>query len=180
MATALLTPYATLSFPHLFAPRPRAQGGEPVFSCALIFDVSAQKTPEFKAMQSAVIELARSKWGANVKLDSFVSPFKDAGEKADQYQGYEDGFIVINPWTKQKPGIVDSRLQDVLLPEQVYAGQIVRAQIAPFNYDNPRRGINFALNHVQIVKHDAPRIDGRIAANKAFGVVEDADDESPF
>jgi hypothetical protein len=31
-ATALNTPYATLSFPQLFAPKPRSEGSEPVFS----------------------------------------------------------------------------------------------------------------------------------------------------
>ena len=179
--TALITPYATLSFPQLFSPKPRAEGGEPVYSCALLFDVAAQKSKEYKEMQAACVIAAQQKWGPSVKLDQVQMPFRDAGEKADKYQGYEDGVMFINPWTKNKPGIVDARLQDVLLPEQVYAGQVVRAQISPFPWQNSgKKGVSFGLNHVQIVKHDAPRIDGRLAANKAFGVIEDDDDESPF
>ena len=34
MAAPLITPYATLSFANLFAPKPRSEGGEPVFSCS--------------------------------------------------------------------------------------------------------------------------------------------------
>ena len=49
-------------------------------------------------------------------------PFRDAGEKSDKYQGYEEGVIYINPWSKQKPGIVNSRLQDVLLPTRSMPG----------------------------------------------------------
>jgi len=110
-----------------------------------------------------------------------VLPFKDAGEKADRYQGYEEGVIVVNVQSKQKPGIVDARNQDVLLPEQVYAGQTVRAQLMPFAWKQAgRRGVSFGLNHVQIVKHDAPRIDGRVQANKAFDVIDEGDSDSPF
>lgn len=180
--SALITPYAVLSFPTLFTPKPRSEGGEAVYSCALLFDVPAQKTKEFKAMQDACIAAAKEKFGANVNIAGVNMPFRDASEKSDKYQGYEDGMIFINPWTKNKPGVVDARLQDVLLPEQVYAGQIVRAQVAPFAWTNSgKRGVSFGLNHIQIVKHDAPRIDGRVAANKAFNAIEVEEDETiPF
>jgi Protein of unknown function (DUF2815) len=132
-------------------------------------------------MQEACLEAARSKWGATVKMDQVAMPFRDAAEKADKYQGYEPGVMFINPWTKQKPGIVDARLQDVLTPEEVFAGQIVRAQVSPFAWQNSgKKGVSFGLHHVQIVKHDAPRIDGRVAANKAFTAVDDDFDETPF
>jgi Enterobacter phage Enc34, ssDNA-binding protein len=180
--SALLTPYAVLSFPNLFTPKPRSEGGEPVYSAALLFDVTAQQSKEYKAMQTACIDAAKAKWGANVKVDQVAMPFRDAAEKADKYAGYEEGVMFINPWTKQKPGIVDARLQDVLTPEEVYAGQIVRAQVSPFAWQNSgKKGVSFGLHHIQIVKHDAPRIDGRVAASKAFTAIDDIDaDEIPF
>ena len=86
---------------------------------------------------------------------------------------------------KQKPGIVDARQQDVLLPEQVYAGQLVRAQITPFAWENSgKTGVSFGLNHIQIVKHDAPRIDGKLPPKQAFPDLPDEmlgnDEDSPF
>jgi Protein of unknown function (DUF2815) len=182
MATALITPYATLSFPNLFTPKPGPGGGDPKYSCALLFDAAAQKSKEFKKMQEAVIEAAKQKFGPTVNMNKLWLPFRDAGEKADQYQGYEEGVIVINPQSKQKPGIVNSRNQDVLLPEEVYAGQIVRAQVVAFPFDKAgKKGVSFGLNHIQIVKHDAPRIDGRVSASKAFDVIdEDEEADAPF
>ena len=35
---SLNTPYGTLSFPQLFQPRARAEGAEPVYSAAIIFN----------------------------------------------------------------------------------------------------------------------------------------------
>lgn len=177
---ALITPIATLSFPTLFTPKARSEGGEPVFSCSLLFGASEQKSKEYKAMQAACIEAAKVKFGQNVNIASVAMPFRDAGEK--DYVGYEDGVMYINPWTKQKPGIVDARLQDILEPSLVYAGQKVRAQVTPFAWTNTgKKGVSFGLNNIQIVKADAPRIDGRVAANKAFdAIVEEEDEEIPF
>jgi len=174
----VMTPYATLSFPVLFTPKPRAPEKEPEYGAVLLFDDTAQRSPEFKAMQAAVKEVAVDRFGAQVNFKSLRLPFRDAGEKADKYQGYEEGVVAVSAYSKNKPGIVDARLQQVLLPEQVYAGQLVRAQLNCFAYDvSGNKGVSFGLNHIQIVKHDAPRIDGRVSAEKAFSVIEDADEE---
>jgi hypothetical protein len=177
--SALNTPYATLSFPQLFSPKPRAEGGEPVFSCSLLFNTEQMKSPEFKAMQNAVLALAKEKF-PNTPVKTLMLPFRDASEK--NYSGYEDGMLYISPWSKYKPGIVDVRLQDVLDPAEVWAGQKVRANVLPFAWTNTgKRGISFGLNHIQIIDKSAPRIDGRAAANKVFEAVEAEDDtDSPF
>lgn len=172
----ILTPNATLSFPVLFAPKPRSEGAKPVYSCALLFDKAAQASAEYKAMQTACIEAAKAKFGANVNLKTLTFPFRDAGEK--DYAGYDDGFTYINPWSEQRPGVVDAQVQDVLDSSAVYAGQTVRASLSPFAWSNSgKKGVSFGLNHLQLVK-DGTRIDGRIAASKAFKPIEDSD--SPF
>lgn len=180
MAQPLVTPYATISFPTLFSPKPRSEGGEPVFSCSLLFGESEQKSKEYKAMQQACIVAAKEKFGDKVNLGQLMMPFRNAADK--DYTGYDEGVMYINPWTKNKPGVVDARLQDVLDPSQVYAGQIVRAQVTPFAWQNSgKRGVSFGLNNIQIVKADAPRIDGRIPASKAFGAIDsEADEDAPF
>lgn len=149
-----------------------------MFSCALLFGLPEQKTKEYKAMMDACVTAAKEMFGDKVNIASLHMPFRDAGEKADKYAGYEEGMTFINPWSKQKPGIVDGRLQDVLVPDELYAGQIVRAQVVPFAWSNSgKKGVSFGLNHIQIVKKDAPRIDGRVEASKAFDAIEvDGDD----
>jgi|SRR6187455_2889355 len=174
----LNTPYGTLAFPHLFQAKERSEGdGKPVFSATVIFSPAQQKMPAFKAMQDACIEAAKKEFGEKIALKDVRMPFRDAGEKADKYNGFEAGDIFINPWTKQKPEIVNAQRQNVLLPEEVWAGQLVRLNITPYAWVNSgKKGVSFALNHVQIVKSDMPRIDGRASASSAFddGEVDEA------
>jgi Protein of unknown function (DUF2815) len=177
---ALNTPYATLSFPNLFSPRPRAQGADPVYNCVLVFDPQAQKSAAYKALQDACIAVARKEFGENINLKSVLMPFKDAGEK--QYDGYYPGHTYISPWSKQKPGIVNSQRVDVKLPEEVWAGQLVRANVVPFAWNNTgRKGVSFGLNHVQLIQSDGRRrLDGRPTAGSAFDDGEVKEEESIF
>ena len=178
MANNLITPVATLSFPVLKAPRPRSEGAKPVYSCALLFDKKAQASAEYKAMQQACIKAAKDKFGADVKMATLTFPFRDAGEK--DYAGYEEGFTYINPWSEQRPGIVDHDVQDVLDVGNVYAGMKVRASVSPFAWANSgKKGVSFGLNHIQVLKEGA-RIDGRVTADKAFTKVALEGDDSPF
>jgi len=177
---ALNTPYATLSFANIFTPRPRNEGGDPVYSCSLIFDPTQQKTPAYKALQDACVEVARAEWGDRIDLKSVKMPFRDAGEKA--YAGYHAGHMFISPWSKNKPGVVDVNRQDILLPEEVWSGQLVRANVTPFAwvYGGSRKGVSIGLNHLQVIQSEGrQRLDGRPELKKAFddGVVQE---EAPF
>ena len=184
MAAPLITPYSVLSFANVFVPKPRAEGSPAVYSCSLIFGPAEQKSKEYKAMLDSCIAAAREKFGDKVRLQDLMMPFRDAGEKADKYVGYEEGKTYVSPWTKNRPGIVDNQNRIINDPNEVYAGQIVRAQVVPFAWTNSgKKGVSFGLNHLQIIKGDAPRIDGRVPVDKAFGVVdseEGDDDNIPF
>lgn len=177
------TPYAILSFPVLFSPRPRSEGGEPCYSCALLFSPEAQKQASYKAMVKAVDALVLENF-PKINKASLSLPFKDAGEKADQYEGYQEGWTVISPWTRTaRPTVVDAQMNEVLTPDDVWAGLLVRASVRPFAWTNSgKKGVSFGLNHLQIVKTDMPRIDGRISAKMAFTAIEDEemDESMPF
>ena len=166
---AINTPYATLSFQNIFTPRPRVESGPPVYSCSLIFDPAQQKSPQYKALQDACIQAARKEFGDNVNLKSIKMPFRDAGEKS--YDGYHAGHTYISPWSKNKPGVVDVNRQDILLPEEIWSGQLVRANLTPFawNHSGSGKGVSFGLNHIQIIQSEGrQRLDGRPTAKSAF------------
>jgi Protein of unknown function (DUF2815) len=184
-----VTPEAVLSFPALFVPKPRTQapGAELFYSCSLLFGPEARKTPEWKALQQGVIDAAKAKLGANVNIKTIDNPFRDGAEK--DYSGYGPGVIYISPRSKGEnapPGVVDKRLQKVIDPARVYSGAIVRASVTPFAWNfQGKKGVSFGLNHIQLVNETAPRIDGRVSAEKAFSPIEDLEDElveeaSPF
>jgi len=177
---ALNTPYATLTFPNIFTPRPRFEGQDPVYNCNLIFDPAQQKSPAYKALQDACIQAARKKWGDNVNLKTITMPFHDAGQKT--YDGYHAGHTYISPWSKAKPGVVDTNRQDILLPEEVWSGQLVRANVAAFAWDaSGKKGVSFGLNHLQIIQSEGrQRLDGRPAAASAFDDGEVKETEGIF
>lgn len=171
----LRTPIGRLAFPHLFVARAASQGQEPRYSGTILFDPVGQKAPEYHALKKAAFEAGCGMWGEPKMRDptffrTLRMPFRPAGEK--QYEGFEDGFIFITARSKERPGVVDARLQDITVPADVWAGQLCRFFVAAFAYSNSgNNGISFALNHVQITKRDMERIDGRVAANKAFDPV---------
>jgi len=175
----LNTPYATLSFVNAFTPRPRVDGPA-VYSCSLIFAPKEQKSEAYKALEQAAAEAARKMFGANVALKSLTMPFKDASEKS--YDGYQPGHTYISPWSKNKPGIVNAQGEEILLPEEVWSGQLVRANVAPFAWNRSgKRGVSFGWNGLQIVKSDGcRRLDGRPNVRDMFndGIVNDED--GPF
>lgn len=186
---ALITPVGMLSFPNLFTPRAAAPGQEPMYSASCLFNAQAQQSPEYAAMRKAAHEAGVKKWGADKMRDvtftrNLRMPFRPAGEKA--YQGYEEGFTYIAARTKDRPGVLDARNQEITVSEDVWPGQLCRFFISPFAYDfSGNKGISFALNHVQITKQKMPRLDGRVSATNAFPTYDgpdgdDADDDLPY
>lgn len=170
---ALFTPIGVLSFPHLFEPRPPSPGAEPKYSVSLIFDEEAQQTKEYEALAAAIVKAAEEKWGG--KVPSNVRwPIRDGSDK-EGYEGYGAGRKFLNLSSKQKPGIVDGHLQSIITPSDVWAGQLARASVTVYAYDNVSRGVGVGLNNIQICKLDMPRIDGKQAADKEFGAVDMGD-----
>ena len=169
----ILTPTGIMSFPHLFTPRPRAEGGEPVYSVSLIFDAVAQKTDAYKQMQLEVKRCAEATFTQNGTVDwpALRLPFRDAGEKA-KYAGYTAGDVFINLWSKNRPGVYDPHNDEILVPGDIYAGQKARAKINAYDYSTVTKGVNFGLQHIQIVDMKGDRLDGRVSGADAFEPIE--------
>src|SRR5215467_3808953 len=173
MAVNLRTPIGILSFPVLFTPRPVVPGGEPRFSINLLFDQAAQKTTEWAAMKRAVAQTIDDEWGSGKSQDAaFIKRLKlpFLACKDQPYDGYDiPGGMFIRPWTKNKPGVVDAARQEITVPGDVWAGQVVRATVSPFAYEQTgNRGVSFGLANVQICRTDTRRLDGRRAAKDDF------------
>lgn len=176
---SLITPTGILSFPVLFTPRPVVQGGEPRYSLNLIIDAQGQKTAEFQALRRAVAQTIDTKWGDGKSRDkAFVAKLRNPflSTKDQEYQGYEDpDAVFIRPWSKNKPGLVDAMRNEITVPGDVWAGQLVRCSVNTFAYEQSgNRGVSFGLNNVQVCRTDGTRLDGRQPAKKEFNDYEDA------
>lgn len=179
MATkAIMTPIGIASFITLKEPRAIVEGNEPRYSITLIFDKAAQNTVQFKALEDAIEAALMQKWpNKATRPRDLRSPFRDGGEKEGQYEGYKAGDIFINPWSKDKPGVVDINRQDLLDLEDVYAGWTARANVRPFAYDRAgKRGVGLFLDNVQFLRA-GKRLDGRKAAAESYPDDQPAEEE---
>lgn len=150
-----LTPVFRVSFPAVFAPRAAVVGAEPKFSIAMLFPKVITEPTEkakFEAIKGAVTAAAIAKWGADKAKwpKSMQTPWHDGTEK--DYEGYGPDIIYATASTKQKPGVVDANLQDIISKEEFYGGCYARAIITVYAYDNVKKGVSFGLRHIQKIK----------------------------
>lgn len=161
-----------VSFCNFFEPR-SINGGEEKYSCSCLIDKSDKKT--LLAIHNAVEaakENGKGKWGgkipANLKL-----PLRDGMEREDDpaYQGC----MFFNCSNKEKPQVVDRRVQPITDPSEVYSGCycIVSVNFYAFN-SNGNRGIAVSLGNVQKVRDGEP-LSGRVSAAAEFEELGDED-----
>jgi hypothetical protein len=192
MVDIALTPTGILSYPHLFKARAVNEQSEPRFSCNLIFDKTAQNTPEFQQLRKLAMAAAVTKFG-QAKLDDpkFIArlrrPFRPCADRPG-VMGYDvpDG-VFINPWSQLPPKVVGPDAQEITVPSDVFPGQKARVQVNAFAYDNAGNiGVSFGLQAVQITRRNMPRLDGRTILPFDRSTEEDDDvfggtgDDMPF
>ena len=173
MAT-VITPIATLSYPHLWEPQCPPGAVDAVYSCTLIFEEGA----DLSALNAEVAEVATAKFGPKWTEQSLRLPFRSDGES----KGYPPGSTFMNVKSKQPPEVVDryggedGKPQRIDDPGEMYPGAQVRASLKAYAYDvSGNKGVSFALNNVQKLG-DGERIDGRRSAANEFDVTENRED----
>jgi hypothetical protein len=183
---AILTPKATLSFPHLDKPQ-AGQGegddkGADKYSITLVFPPGTDLAELIAEAKKA----GQKKFGANggnyVKTGGKGSTFRNDVVDEEGKRKYAEGSIYISAKSEDKPGMVyawptggtgPDKDKPALVPadkvrEVFYPGAIVRAQLKPFGYDRKgNKGVTWALNNVQKLG-DGERLDNRQAATEAF------------
>ncbi len=166
----LNTPVGRLSYPHLFVAQTNDQGDER-FKTAIFF---AEGT-DLSEMQNAALAVAKARWGDEVvqliRTGKVRWPFRsDAADVKER--GYPEGSTFVNMSAKNRPGVVDANVADVLDPSDAYAGRDALINATAYTYEvSGNRGVTFGVNHVQILA-DNDRLDGRKAASEVFSQVE--------
>lgn len=171
MADNVLTPEFRVSFPYVFRPQKALEAGkEPKYSVTMLF----KKGENLSALKAAAKKVAVEKWGEDQSKwpKNLRLPFRDQGEK--EFAGYEAGAIFITATSKQRPGLVDANVQDILDESQFYAGCYARATIRAFAYDQAgNRGVAFGLQNVQKLRDGEP-LGGRSRPQDDFEPIEGA------
>lgn len=157
-----VTPKGRVSFPHVFEKHSGIEGGEPKFSVNLVFDTEAQKSPLYKEMQEAVKKAAHEKFGEKLPKN-FRSPFRDGEEK-----GFTADDVVVAFTSKHKPGVVNTKLQNLEDDGTVYAGGYGRVEYTVYAYDQAgNKGVAFGFGNFQWTGDGEP-LTQRKSAQEAF------------
>lgn len=173
MGENVMTPKFRVSFPDVFKPGRADDGGQSKYGVTMLFEKGA----DLSALKAEAQRAGIDKWGPDVTKwpKGWKSPFKNQGDK--DYDGYVDGAICITAKSKQKPGLVNARNEDIIDESDFYAGCYARATVRAFAYENKMKGIAFGLQNIQKLADGEP-FSGRVKAQEDFEPVEPADSET--
>jgi hypothetical protein len=192
MAT-ITTPPVRVSFPQIFVPKAIADG-EPRYSIALMFDKNNPEHKEcLKQLRAEAQTALEEKWPDPAKrpripiVGDTLSCIKDGDttknkqgvplcEKSQAYAGH----FIISAASKQKPAVVDRRMQEVLDKSIVYGGCYCKVNINAYAFDvKSNAGVTFGLNGVQVWKDGDP-FGNRPRTIDMFSADEGQDDPSNY
>ena len=171
----VVTGVVRLSYAHVWEPA-SINGGDEKYSVSLIIPKSDKKT--VKAIQDAVEQAkqdGKAKFGgkipANLKL-----PLRDGDIERPDDEAYADSYF-INANSKDKPQIVDTKVQRILDQSEVYSGCYARVSITLYAFNsNGNRGIACGLGNIQKVADGDP-LGGRSRVEDDFTAFDDDDDD---
>lgn len=173
-ATTITTGEVRLSYEHLI--EPYSMDGDPTkakYSVTLLIPKSdtATKARIDAAIQAAIQEGQTGKWGGAKVLQPAI-PIHDGDgirQNGEAFGPECAGHWVMTASSKQRQEIVDTGLNPILDPTQVYSGMYARVCINFFAYANSgKRGVGAGLGPVQKTRDGEP-LGGRITAEAAFG-----------
>jgi len=176
MAKNVMTPKFRVSFPKLFKAEVNKLSGKTEYSVVALFEKGA----DLSELKNAVTELLTEKLGADKAKwpKNLKSPFRDQAEREKDGKlpaGHAAGAVFMNLKSKDRPGVVDAKVQTILDENEFYGGCYARATVRPYYYDNAgNKGVAFGLQNVQKLADGEP-MSGRAAAETEFAPVETSD-----
>lgn len=179
--TTIITPIFRLSYPHLFEKHYNELAKREQYDLTMLFDKKDKAA--MKGMYDLMTAVAKFRFGANTK--GLINPIKDGDTSTDSAGNLlKDknvsyaGMMVLSSWSKNQPGVVDSKNQIILDHDEVYGGCYCRAQLNCYAYEaGANRGVSFGLLHVQKVKDGEP-FGTRTRAEDAFAPVAGSDSQA--
>lgn len=181
--TKVVTGKVRLSYCNLFQPRAVEEGQEAKYSCTILVPKSDKATIQKikAAIEAAKLAGADTLKDKNGKVPASVkTPVHDGdGEKPNGGEYGEEchGHYVINASSKQKPGIVDIKLNEILDSTEVYSGCYGKVSINFYAFSKSgNKGIACGLNNVQKIA-DGDYLGGRSRAEDDFEAMDDEEDD---
>lgn len=170
---AVTTGKVRASFVHIFTPRIPDNGGEAKYSITLLIPKTDTVTLNaiYADIERAKQEGSQKCFGGNVPPGIRTPIYDGDGYRPSTGEPFGPecrGCMVLTASSKVAPFIVDTGMQTVLNPADVYSGCYVRANVNFFPYSNQSKGIGCGLNGVQKIEDGEP-LTARMTAEEAFG-----------
>ncbi len=173
-------PKTRWSYVNVWAPKASVEGGQEKYSISLIIPKSDVAT--VKKIQDAIA--ATYKEGENIlkgnvksvpALSTLRTPLRDGDTDRPDDEAYADSYFV-NANSINKPGVVDSDLNEIIDTAEVYSGVYGHASISFFAFNkNGAKGIACGLNNLQKISDGEP-LGGHATAASDFGGDEEGQD----
>ena len=172
--TTITTGEVRISYEHLT--KPYAMNGkeeEAKYSCTLLIPKSdvATKQRIDAAIQKAIQDGVSSKWGGT-RPPQPPTPLWDGDgvrQNGEKFGPECSSCWVMTASSKQRQEIVDTSLNPIIDPTEIYSGMYARVCVNFFAYNsNGKRGIGAGLGPVQKLRDGEP-LGGRMTAADAFG-----------
>lgn len=177
-STEVLTKPVRLSYTEsLFKPRPKTEGGEPVYSVQLLIPPGFDLAPLRAAMAAAVKDKFGDKAPNKDKMAPYGNPLRKQEEKQDSDSGefppgMQAGGHFISASNKYQPIVVDRLAKAIKEPGVIYSGCWGSAHLNAYAWEfKGKWGVSFSLEGVQFVRDD-DALDGRRPAQNQFAPIE--------
>jgi len=174
----VVTGKVRFSYVNVFEPK-SVNGSTPKYSVSLIIPKDDTATID---KITAAIEAAYKNGEAKLKgngrtvpaLSVMKTPLRDGDMERPDDEAYANSYFVNTNCTR-KPGVVDSNLNEIIDPEEIYSGCYGRASINFYAFNNNgNKGIACGLNNIQKLA-DGEHLGGRSSAASDFATSDDED-----
>lgn len=181
----VITPVFRVSYPKVFTPEKNDLSGEMEYTLTALF----KKGEDLSILKKAAEEACEKKWGKDKSKwpKNLKNPFRDQAEKEKEIEvitvhdgkevrsmktvmpdGYEKGAFFLNIKSRQRPGVVDQNVQDIIEPTDFYGGCYARASVQASAYDvKGNKGVSFWMQNVQKTS-DGESFGGRLKPQEDF------------
>lgn len=168
---SITTGVVRASFVHVFQPQTPPGGGEPKYQITLLIPQNDTQTLNAlnaeieRVKQANAQQFGGQMTGLKIPLYDGDGAMPSGGSWGEECRGH----MVLRASSKDQPAVVDTNMQPVLNPSDIYSGCYVRASVNFFTYNQPmNKGVGCGLNAVQKISDGEP-LANRVTPEEAFG-----------
>lgn len=170
-----LSPKGEVAYPFVFKPQAPMDGStkDPQYQLVIVYDEGDKRLDK---LRKAIEEVATVKFGAKAKSmlasGQLKSPLRAGAGRSD----WLEGKVTFTARSTERPGVVDSNLDDIITPSDFYSGCEGRMDVYLYAFDKAgNRGVSAILNNAQKTAEGERKGGGPRPASSVFAD-DDEDD----